>query len=688
MKYFKTYSQLKESINESKIKKGSDIVKIMSNPIEWGSDMKDRVFTKGNNFIFADTFYYGQQKALDNLIKSWSLGGNYYEYFKDNYGVELEVVASFSDLKAKGKFKKLTDDGVVYVELAIENVNESVEFLAEMNMMLPNISNVDHTRIVKWMGQNYDYPRQYDIKRKGKDLEIIIKKMSSQEIEDLKYHLKSQNYINEGKSLLERISQEAVYIHSITGSGQDGAQNFIDDNGIDAKKLADYVRLHRNSKEKYDVRDIIAGTGVGANKSFVKRFIKQFKESLDESVDTEYAVMLTGGSIGDKPRPRDAKGYVGLSIGDEEVYTLDKAKEKAKRMNKALSPGEKGYYKLKYVVVPVANGKFIKESRINEEYDVSGISRADLNSILNYLDANDVSYDFNGREEMLDFDMTELDKKGQAELKKLGISESLNEREYSNDQRTDMADKGLALPDGSFPIKDLEDLKNAIQAYGRSKDQSAAAKFIAKRAKELSAEDLIPDTEDFQKSLKETLEEPNAFLSAHAKAIKEEAEEFEFNGKTYPVLNRSKKINEASKIDVKDIKVGSILNFNDGEQWKVTKFIGNPSNPRGVFALPHGDTKKNYVSVALEFTIGDLEQKVDSLNEATTSWAKLMKGVKSSETGPWSLVAIDNKKVVGQKIDIRTSDIIPAHYEATRKEFPKAKIHVEDGTGAVVWTSN
>ena len=626
MKYFKTYGQLKESLNESKIKKGSDIVKIMSNPIEWGSDMKDRVFTKGNNFIFADTFYYGQQKALDNLIKSWSPGGNYYEYFKDNYGVELEVVASFSDLKAKGKFKKLTDDGVVYVELAIKNLNESVEFLAEMNMMLPNISDVDHTRIVKWMSQNYDYPRQYDIKRKGKDIEITIKKMSSQEIEDLKYYLKSQNYINEGKSLLERISQEAVYIHSITGSGQDGAQNFIDDNGIDAKKLADYVRLHRNSKEKYDVRDIIAGTGVGANKSFVKRFIKQFKESLDESADTEYAVMLTGGSIGDKPRPRDAKGYVGLSIGDEEVYTLDKAKEKAKRMNKALSPGEKSYYKLKYVVVPVANGKFIKES--------------------------------------------------------------LNEREYSDEERKSMADKGLALPDGSFPIKDLEDLKNAIQAYGRSKDQAAAAKFIVKRAKALSAEDLIPDTEDFQKSLKETMFEGNAFLAARAKAIEEDAEEFEFNGKTYPVLNRSKKINEASKIDVKDIKVGSILNFNDGEQWKVTKFIGNPSNLRGVFALPHGDTKKNYVSVALEFTIGDLEQKVDSLNEATTSWAKLMKGVKSSETGPWSLVAIDNKRVVGQKIDIRIADIIPAHYEAMRKEFPKAKIHVEDGTGAVVWTSN
>jgi len=74
---------------------------------------------------------------------------------------------------------------------------------------------------------------------------------------------------------------------------------------------------------------------------------------------------------------------------------------------------------------------------------------------------------------------------------------------YDTDQRKEMASKGLALPDGSFPIKTLEDLKNAIQAYGRAKDQAKAAKFIAKRAKALGADDLIPDTEDFQKALKE-----------------------------------------------------------------------------------------------------------------------------------------------------------------------------------------
>ena len=73
---------------------------------------------------------------------------------------------------------------------------------------------------------------------------------------------------------------------------------------------------------------------------------------------------------------------------------------------------------------------------------------------------------------------------------------------YSDEERKELADKGFALSDGSFPIKDLKDLKNAIMAYGRAKDQSKTAKFIVKRAKALGAEDLIPDTDDFQKSLK------------------------------------------------------------------------------------------------------------------------------------------------------------------------------------------
>lgn len=73
---------------------------------------------------------------------------------------------------------------------------------------------------------------------------------------------------------------------------------------------------------------------------------------------------------------------------------------------------------------------------------------------------------------------------------------------YSDDERAEMAKEGMALPDGSYPIKDEEDLKNAIQAYGRAGDKEAAKKHIMKRARELSKEDMIPENwMDEEKSL-------------------------------------------------------------------------------------------------------------------------------------------------------------------------------------------
>ncbi len=65
-------------------------------------------------------------------------------------------------------------------------------------------------------------------------------------------------------------------------------------------------------------------------------------------------------------------------------------------------------------------------------------------------------------------------------------------RLYDEEARKMMAEAGEALPDGSFPIKDEEDLKNAIQAFGRASDKEAAKAHIMKRAAELDKEDMIP----------------------------------------------------------------------------------------------------------------------------------------------------------------------------------------------------
>lgn len=64
---------------------------------------------------------------------------------------------------------------------------------------------------------------------------------------------------------------------------------------------------------------------------------------------------------------------------------------------------------------------------------------------------------------------------------------------YDFKQRLKMAKGDTALKDGSYPIADEEDLKNAIQAIGRAKDPAAAKSHIMKRARALHKVDLLPE---------------------------------------------------------------------------------------------------------------------------------------------------------------------------------------------------
>jgi hypothetical protein len=59
--------------------------------------------------------------------------------------------------------------------------------------------------------------------------------------------------------------------------------------------------------------------------------------------------------------------------------------------------------------------------------------------------------------------------------------------------RRKLAKKGQALPDGSFPIRNREDLKDAIQSYGRANDKAEAKRWIKRRARELGAQDDLPE---------------------------------------------------------------------------------------------------------------------------------------------------------------------------------------------------
>lgn len=64
---------------------------------------------------------------------------------------------------------------------------------------------------------------------------------------------------------------------------------------------------------------------------------------------------------------------------------------------------------------------------------------------------------------------------------------------FSDEKRAELADKGHAMPDGSYPIENASDLSNAVQAFGRHPTDAVKA-HIKKRAADLGKEDLLPDT--------------------------------------------------------------------------------------------------------------------------------------------------------------------------------------------------
>ena len=91
--------------------------------------------------------------------------------------------------------------------------------------------------------------------------------------------------------------------------------------------------------------------------------------------------------------------------------------------------------------------------------------------------------------EVLGYDTYEPD---EAEAIEAEAAEIALKRAFSDDERDDLADQGHAMKDGSYPIVSEEDLRNAVQAYGRASNKPATKAHIMKRAKDLGLEELIP----------------------------------------------------------------------------------------------------------------------------------------------------------------------------------------------------
>jgi len=75
---------------------------------------------------------------------------------------------------------------------------------------------------------------------------------------------------------------------------------------------------------------------------------------------------------------------------------------------------------------------------------------------------------------------------GELEDRDMTGAETVERKDYNTEQRRKMAKAGTAMPDGSFPIADCNDVTNALRSLGRtSKPQAKVISHIRSRAKSL-----------------------------------------------------------------------------------------------------------------------------------------------------------------------------------------------------------
>lgn len=120
---------------------------------------------------------------------------------------------------------------------------------------------------------------------------------------------------------------------------------------------------------------------------------------------------------------------------------------------------------------------------------------------------------------------------------------------FTAGQRNQLAKRGAARPDGSFPIRNEQDLRNAIRAIGRAKNPAAAKRHIIQRAKALGLTSLLPDgwTTDLAAQINEWAAEDTIGILELARAMtKDGRPSFKKNGGKY--RHGFVPVNQAAKV--------------------------------------------------------------------------------------------------------------------------------------------
>lgn len=157
---------------------------------------------------------------------------------------------------------------------------------------------------------------------------------------------------------------------------------------------------------------------------------------------------------------------------------------------------------------------------------------------------------------------------------------------FSPDERKKLAKEGKAMPDGSFPIRNEKDLRDAIKLASMAKNVSAAKSFIVKRSKQMDLEKLIPESWGIEKAKGTDKDgdgdvDSHDYMAAKDEAIKEAMSKKKIQkGAKMPIGSISrgrKKVAEGKWVDVKDTgnmpKKGDVVTYKDDKGSQKTGFV-------------------------------------------------------------------------------------------------------------------
>lgn len=250
------------------------------------------------------------------------------------------------------------------------------------------------------------------------------------------------------------------------------------------------------------------------------------------------------------------------------------------------------------------------------------------------------------------------------------VRKSKNKSYFSHKERKDLAEKGEAMPNGKYPIRNSQDLKDAVRLVGASDMPKNEVKaWIKKRAKELGLESELPENwiekaegvEDTQTLSEEDLDEKPK--GPQGSGIEDGGEE--------------EKIEKATE---EAIGFGLNLKFNDLEEAQMFKSIVEQWNNEGKINLH-----------SIEEVAPIIEKSKDPMYEAFLDYANFLEGVKTRTKNVHWDETDNSKHVYLDELSEQLSEYEDKIMEAGQSEFGRFKegtvtgeeIDVNDPVGLV-----